>query len=84
MPGVVFFDTGAVGCFETPTIIDPSNVFAITYNQLARFARNGALSVLQVLGGTIAADMELATNQCNTIEQKRRQKLLAVMRGQQI
>jgi len=79
--GCVHYPAGSVDCFELETVIDLAKAFAIPHDILRRYAMDGVLEILLVLGGNIRPEIERAIRLCKTSTQGMRDKLLAVLEG---
>jgi len=76
--GVVYYASGDCAVFESDTVVDPANCFAIQSSQLDSYARSGQFENLGCLEGFREPFLK-AVKENVTLEPKRRNGLLKLL-----
>lgn len=80
----ILLEVGECECFEVETAIQLTNGFAIQYAALASYAKTGELEILGVLDEGETTRLRDAIMGCDTLVEKTKGRMLAVLDGVRI
>lgn len=79
LAGVLYYEAGAVQCFDKPTVIEPSNQFPLLHTNLARQYASNRLSIAGQMPEDFPQQLARAVRASVTLDARQQGRILRVL-----